>query len=331
MYQRRYLFALITLLMGLNTASSDDRRIEKEVIVNAPRTEVWQAWTTSEGLKAFVGIESKIQYKLGGAYEWYFSNTAPAGARGSEGCQILAADAPEMLAFSWNAPPKLSSLRSKGARTQVFVRLTEIDPKQTKVSLTHLITETVPEWDHYIVYFENAWPNVLKKMQEYFAKADRTPLPAFESMPRFMNQSFDLDSPPVKVWDAFVKPEIAQQWMTPKYFIELKVGGSMKGTYDLKALPGDDSWIIRDILAYDPGRMLAYQTKKTPAKFPFRKAMEGTYSVVYFDPLPGNKCRLRLVGIALQDDDETKKMHDYFEKANPTVIEKLKGVLAKTP
>jgi len=331
MKRTTWLAMISVALVVAAPARSADRRIEKEITINAPRTEVWQAWTTSEGLKAFLGIESKVECKPGGMYEWYFSMAAPEGQRGGEGCRVLVVDAPELLVFSWNAPPKIPALRSAGAKTQVFLRFTEVGPKETQVQLSQLITESGPDWDQYVAYFNNAWPNVLKAQQSYFAKPERQPLPAYKPEAKFMSQSFDVDFPPGKVFDAVVKPEIAQLWMAPKYSIDLKVGGLMKSNYNPQAGPSDDTWIIREITAYDPGRMIAYKMTTAPANFPFKKAIEGTHSIFYFDALPNNRSRLRMHGYSSRNDEDTKKMAEYFEKANPGVIEKLKAVLAKQP
>lgn len=328
--QRYVLTATVAILIHQSTFAVD-RRIEKEVTVDAPRAEVWQAWTTTEGVNSFLGIQSKIECKPGGMYEYYFAPNAPEGQRGAEGCKVLFTDAPELLAFSWNAPPKIEKLRSAGVRTQVFVRLTEVSPKQTKVKLTHLITEQGPDWDQYMAYFENAWPRVLEALQKYFTNPTRKslPLPAPGVAP--LVQTFDLDFPAEKVWRAFVDVDVAKQWITPKYLLELKVGGEMKGSYNADAFPGDDSWIVRDVLGFDPGRILAYHMKKAPNQFAYKKAIEDTWTVMYFDSLPDNKCRFRLAINGLRDDEETRRLRDHFIKNNPKAIDKLKSVLAKTP
>jgi len=326
----RFILLATTLMTFPSSALGAERRIEKEIVVDAPRSEVWQAWTTTEGVNAFLGIQSKVENKVGGAYEFYFGQNLPEGQRGSEGCKILFTDAPELLAFTWNAPPKLAKLRDTGVRTQVFVRFTELNPKQTNVKLTHVITERGPEWDQYLAYFENAWPNVLQHLQKYFADPARKPLPtATHQVITPMTQTFDLGFPPEKVWNAFVDPNIVKQWMAPKYYLELKVGGEMKANANADAFPGDDSWIVREVLGFDPGRVLAYQNKKVPAQFPFKKAIEGTWTVMYFDPLPGNKTHFRMSFNGIKDDEESKRLRDHYIRSNPMAIEKLKAVLAK--
>ncbi len=52
------------------------RAVRKEVVVTAPLAEVWRSWTTSEGIKAFVGVNSRIELDIAGSYEMYFAADA---------------------------------------------------------------------------------------------------------------------------------------------------------------------------------------------------------------------------------------------------------------
>jgi len=84
-----------------------------EVIVNAGLEDVWEAWTTEEGVKTFL---------------------APAGERGGEGNRVMAIQPMEMFSFTWNAPPTLPGVRDQ--RTHVTLRFFP-EGGRTKVTLYH--------------------------------------------------------------------------------------------------------------------------------------------------------------------------------------------------
>ena len=57
--------------MTLPTNAADgDRILRKQVEVRAPLADVWNAWTTAEGLK-FISAESRVELRIGGPYEWF--------------------------------------------------------------------------------------------------------------------------------------------------------------------------------------------------------------------------------------------------------------------
>ncbi len=49
---------------------SGDRVLKKEVLIKAPLDEVWNAWTTVEGLR-FVSPKSNVELRVDGPYEWF--------------------------------------------------------------------------------------------------------------------------------------------------------------------------------------------------------------------------------------------------------------------
>lgn len=151
--------------------------ISAEVLINAARQDVWQAFTTSEGWKAFIGVDSSIGTILGDPFEIYFGGQdLPEGQRGSEGCLILATVPNELFSFSWNAPPHLTHARKE--RTWVIVRFESPSPTTTKVRLQHLgfseqaarHPDHAAEWTKTREYFAAVWPRVLDYLAKHFAR-----------------------------------------------------------------------------------------------------------------------------------------------------------------
>jgi uncharacterized protein YndB with AHSA1/START domain len=143
------------------------RILVKETLVPATLDEVWNAWTTTEGVKTFFSRQAKVELAVGGAYEIYFLLDAPSGFKGSEGCQVLSFLPKEMLSFSWSAPPEFGELREK--RTIVVLRFEELEPSKVKVILFQHGWGKGEEWDKLYDYFEKAWSYVLGNLKKRFA------------------------------------------------------------------------------------------------------------------------------------------------------------------
>jgi uncharacterized protein YndB with AHSA1/START domain len=147
---------------------SIDRILVKDVTVKASRAEVWNAWTTVEGVKTFFAPGAKIDAVAGGPYEIYFRPEGPEGLRGADGCKVLAVDPMRSFAFDWNAPPEMPEVRKK--RTNVQIQLVEKGPKETEVRLVSLGWGTGAEWVKSYQYFDKAWTFVLGNLQKRFAE-----------------------------------------------------------------------------------------------------------------------------------------------------------------
>ena len=155
----------------MKNISHTDRVIRIETMIPNPIEEIWQAWTTPAGIASFFAPACNVELKVGGLYEILFDLEAEPGLRGSEGMHILALQPPNLLSFTWNAPPELLEIRKQ--LTHVTVRLSEIKKGETLVTLTQ---DGWPpedgwppiggggdggEWDKAYQYFIDAWRDVV--------------------------------------------------------------------------------------------------------------------------------------------------------------------------
>jgi uncharacterized protein YndB with AHSA1/START domain len=142
--------------------------VHKDVLVEAPPSEVWAAWTTDAGIRSFLGADSRIEARVDGPYEIYFSSDAKPGERGSEGCRVLAVTPERRLTFEWNAPPTIPTIRPKHHVVQVSL---ESEGSGTRVRLDALGYGAGPEWAKTRDYFDKAWGSVLDALATHFAAA----------------------------------------------------------------------------------------------------------------------------------------------------------------
>jgi uncharacterized protein YndB with AHSA1/START domain len=143
------------------------KTLHKEAVIAAPRDQVWDCWTTSEGMNSFLAAESKIELRPGGSYELYFGPAAAPRERGSEGCKVLGFLPGEILSFDWNAPPKFPEVRKD--RTCVVIRLEPAGEGKTRVLLDQHGWGAGEQWDAVYKYFDGAWDLVLNHLKSRFS------------------------------------------------------------------------------------------------------------------------------------------------------------------
>jgi uncharacterized protein YndB with AHSA1/START domain/uncharacterized protein YciI len=148
------------------TLPDGTRALRSVVTVPASIEDVWSAWTTADGVRRFLGVESRITLAPGGAYEFYFVPDAPEGQRGGEGNTVLSYLPQRMLSFTWNAPPSFSDVRQE--RTIVVLEFEQIAPQAVCLTLTHHGFGQGEQWDDVYSYFANAWPSVLEALRSHF-------------------------------------------------------------------------------------------------------------------------------------------------------------------
>lgn len=143
----------------------------KERLIPAPRAEVWNAFTTTEGAQTFLSRRARIELRRGGPYEVYFDLEAEPGFQGSEGCRVLSYLQGHMVSFTWNAPPQFENVRWR--RTFVVVELEEASDVLTRVRITHDGWERGDQWDEVYAYFDRAWSVVLGNLESRFRTGPR--------------------------------------------------------------------------------------------------------------------------------------------------------------
>lgn len=139
-----------------------------------------------------------------------------------------------------------------------------------------------------------------------------------------------VDAPVAEVWRLFTTREGIESWMAAKAEVDLRVGGAMRTNYDPAGQLGDPNTITNTILSFEPQRMLSLKATGFPKAFPYRKATEGTWSVLYFEELPGGRTHLRVVGLGYGDDAESRAVYEFFEKGNAWTLEQLRKKVSQS-
>ena len=149
----------------MTTNIPSERAIHLEIIINASLSDVWDAWTTKQGILSFFSPDCFVEFKIGGTYENYFDLEAKPGLRGGEGNKILAIQEQSMFSFTWNAPPHLPEVRNQ--RTHVIIRFEQLEKNKTRVTLHHDGWGNGGQWDEAFEYFQKAWENIVLPRLKY--------------------------------------------------------------------------------------------------------------------------------------------------------------------
>jgi uncharacterized protein YndB with AHSA1/START domain len=125
-------------------------------------------------------------------------------------------------------------------------------------------------------------------------------------------------------WKAYTTKEGLEAWCVAHAEIDVRIGGLMRTHYDPAGKLGDEKTIENEILSFDPGRMLSIKVKKTPAGFPFPKAIKSMWTVLYFEDAGEGKTRVTCRSFGFGADEESQKMRSFFEGGNAHTLAQLK-------
>lgn len=142
-----------------------ERALCIDVIVNAPSSTVWEAWSSAEGLETFFAQKAHVEGKIGGAYEIFFEPTDERFS--TKGCTLLSYLPQEMISFEWTLPrdmfPQLAS-----ARTWLVVQLRPAGAGRTALRMTQLGWGTGEIWDRAYSHMQAGWQMVAKQLEQRF-------------------------------------------------------------------------------------------------------------------------------------------------------------------
>ena len=125
------------------------------------------------------------------------------------------------------------------------------------------------------------------------------------------------------MWTAWTTKEGAESWMVAQAEIDLRVGGIMRTRYDKEGKLGGPGTIENAIISYDPQRMLSIKVTRTPERFPFKKAIQDMWTVVYFELMEAGKTRVTVRSLGFTADPESQQMRAFFDRGNKATLDAL--------
>ncbi len=134
-----------------------------------------------------------------------------------------------------------------------------------------------------------------------------------------------VNAPIDEVWRVFSTPEGFKQLGVAKCDMDFRIGGLIRTHYNPEGVLGDEGTIQNQILAFEPGRMLAFHIHQPPKGFPFKEAWKTSWSVVTLTDLGDQRTNVRLAGLGYDASEESQKMREFFKAGNAYVMKVLQS------
>ena len=153
------------------TLPGGERVLEQSLVVAAPVAAVWQAFTTTEGFRAWAAPVTAVDFRLGGIMESSYSVDAVIGAADNIRNEFVAYLPHRMLAFrNTQCPPGAPFDAATFQRIHTVVSFEPLGAESTRVTVAQPGYGTGELFDGVYRHFEwgNRWS--LEKLAERFEK-----------------------------------------------------------------------------------------------------------------------------------------------------------------
>ena len=130
-------------------------------------------------------------------------------------------------------------------------------------------------------------------------------------------QEFIVHAPLDSVWVALTTKNGWEAAFVAKSEVNLKVGGTIKSTYDKNATIGDSTTIVNHIVNYVPYKLITLQAEISE-NFPefMKKDAENFYNVIYLDDLGENNTKVISYGIGYKNTPKYRSLMKFFIEGN---------------
>lgn len=140
-----------------------------------------------------------------------------------------------------------------------------------------------------------------------------------------------VEATPAQAWAAFATEDGWRGWAAPFAQLDFRIGGEIETSYDPAARAGDPANIRNRILAFVPGRMLAFQAIQAPPGFPAAELLPTTWSVVEFEPVDAGRTHVRLSNMGYSTSEGHQTLLDFFTAGNGEALRMLQRRFTEGP
>ena len=126
------------------------------------------------------------------------------------------------------------------------------------------------------------------------------------------------------VWDAWTTNE-GLRWFAPQADVNLRIGGLMRAKSTEQGALGDSQTVEREILSFEPRKMISFRVVKLPGGVP--REIGSMWTVIYFEPLGPERTQLRVVSVGFDNNAESQGLRASLEQGNAAVLQQLQDHL----
>lgn len=160
----------VALLLALLPAARAADSIVTEGVINAPVASVWAAWTTPDGLKAWLAPHADIDLRLDGLMR---ANYAPTGQLGDPGTienRILAFEPERLLSIRVARAPEKFPFRAIISEMWTVLYLTPTPEGKTLLRIVGLGFGPGEEAQKMKAFFQQGNDYTLAQLQKHFIR-----------------------------------------------------------------------------------------------------------------------------------------------------------------
>jgi uncharacterized protein YndB with AHSA1/START domain len=149
---------------------SGARVLRHEVVVDAPPSAVYRAFTTSEGLRGFVAPVASIDARPGGLWEATYDPNGRLGNPGNLLNQVIALVPDRLIAIRIYRTPPGFPHPEVATRVWTTIELFDEGAGRTRVVTSMYGWQSGPEWDQIYKFFERGNTIVSRHLSAYLAR-----------------------------------------------------------------------------------------------------------------------------------------------------------------
>jgi uncharacterized protein YndB with AHSA1/START domain len=166
----------VLLLLGLcSTAQADELSFVNEAVVDAPVSEVWKVFSTSEGYKVLGPALADVDLRVGGAIRSRYDANGTLGDAETIENTILAYEPPTMMAVRIAKTPASFPFKSAWKTTWTVITLSPVEGTKTHLRAASLGFGTDEESVAMRRFFEAGNQSVVELVRRHFAARSTTP------------------------------------------------------------------------------------------------------------------------------------------------------------
>lgn len=148
-------------------SASGDRVLRHEVDVNAPPSAVWQAFTTTEGLRGFVSPVAAIDFRLGGRWEASYDPNGHLGDPGNIINEVISYVPEHMLSIRIARTPPGFAHSEVAKAVWTVIEITDLGQNRSRISTSMCGWKAGADWDAVYGFFEQGNTLVSEHLRDY--------------------------------------------------------------------------------------------------------------------------------------------------------------------
>lgn len=312
--------------------ATPEKMLRFQITVPATVDDVWNAFTTREGVTTWLWSDARIDMKPGG--DWLV--LYPGGATG--GGTVESVEPKRQIVITALAPERFATVRKEG--THATFEFAPATPSGTVVTLVQTGWKTGAEWDAAYDYLAIGNAQLFDQLRRRF-ESGPIDWSTLASMPspvrltsyvsatgdRVLRHEVEVNAPPAAVWRAFTTSDGLRGFVAPVASIDLKLGGIWEASYDPKSHLGDPGNIRNEVISYVPDRMLSIRVAQTPPGFAHADVARAVWTVIEITDLGQNRSRVSTSMCGWKSGADWDALYTFFERDNTIVAERMRDYL----